>query len=330
MIVRDVLHGSRTIREEVLTDLINSRPVQRLKGATQSGFPTKGNNDMFPTYTRFDHSLGVMLLLRRLGATLEEQVAGLLHDVSHTAFSHVIDWVMGDPSNESYQDSVLEEYIKKSEVAGILSKHGYDVRKISSLEENGDFGLLERDIPDLCADRIDYSLRDGHLMYGLDAGYCISHLRVRNGEIVFDSRRAAAVFGKNYMRCQREYWGSSEARLRYYFISRALKAGMERGIISGQDLYQDERRIISRLRKSGDPGIMGSMDKGLGRLHFTSCREGGIKLAKKLRYVDPKYIAKGEVHVLSEVDSAYRRLIAEEKARCRQSVRIDPDKSWAE
>jgi HD superfamily phosphohydrolase len=34
-----------------------------------------------------------MLLVRRLGASLEEQIAALLHDVSHTAFSHVIDSV---------------------------------------------------------------------------------------------------------------------------------------------------------------------------------------------------------------------------------------------
>jgi len=50
--------------------------------------------------TRFDHSVGVMLLIRKLGAgsspasaLLKEQVAALLHDVSHTAFSHVIDYV---------------------------------------------------------------------------------------------------------------------------------------------------------------------------------------------------------------------------------------------
>ncbi len=35
-----------------------------------------------------------MMLVNRLGGSLEEQIAALLHDVSHTAFSHVIDYVL--------------------------------------------------------------------------------------------------------------------------------------------------------------------------------------------------------------------------------------------
>ena len=46
--------------------------------------------------TRYEHSVGVMLLARRVGGGLREQVAALLHDVSHTAFSHVIDHVFHD------------------------------------------------------------------------------------------------------------------------------------------------------------------------------------------------------------------------------------------
>ena len=324
MIARDVLYGRQVLEEEVLVDLIRSKPVQRLKGVTQSGFPTKGNENKFPTYTRYDHSVGVMLLLRRLGADLEEQIAGLLHDVSHTAFSHVIDWVMGDPSNESYQDSVLGEYICDSGLSDILSGHGYSVARISGLEENGNFGLLERKIPDLCADRIDYSLRDGYFMYKLDSKYCIDHLKTHDGEIVFDSKHAAKLFGTNYMRCQREYWGGNEARLRYYFISQALKMGIRHNIISKADFYRSEKYIISKLRDSRVKEIKDSINKGLSTLHFTLSKGRGIKLMKKLRYVDPKFIENGKEHRLSEVDGAYRRLVEGEKARSGQIVRVDP------
>lgn len=55
----------------------------------------------------YDHSMGVFVILRARGAPLEEQIAGLLHDVSHTAFSHVGDWVYGkENQDKDYQNDV--------------------------------------------------------------------------------------------------------------------------------------------------------------------------------------------------------------------------------
>jgi hypothetical protein len=86
MILKDPLYGSFKIKEKVLLDLLKSQPVQRLKGVSQQGFPKRETKTDFPIFTRYEHSVGVMLLLRRLNASVEEQVAGLIHDVSHTAF----------------------------------------------------------------------------------------------------------------------------------------------------------------------------------------------------------------------------------------------------
>ena len=37
-----------------------------------------------------------MLLALKFGSSLEEQIKALLHDISHSAFSHVIDYVLGN------------------------------------------------------------------------------------------------------------------------------------------------------------------------------------------------------------------------------------------
>ena len=100
--------------------------------------------------------MGVMLLLHKLGASVEEQVAGLLHDVPHTAFSHVIDFVFRTEKH-NFHELHHERVIMGSEIQGILDKHGFDVKRI--LDEHK-FPLLEKDLPDLCADRVDYTLRD--------------------------------------------------------------------------------------------------------------------------------------------------------------------------
>lgn len=70
------------------------------------------------------------ILLNRLGASEEEQVAGLLHDISHTAFSHLIDWVIGDSSKEDYQDKRHLSVLLENEIAQILSNYGYSSKNI--------------------------------------------------------------------------------------------------------------------------------------------------------------------------------------------------------
>ena len=73
-----------------LSDLpaAQGRPPGRALGA---GVPVQERDP-------FEHSLGVYLLLRRLGADRREQVAGLLHDISHTAFSHAVDFLISSGS----------------------------------------------------------------------------------------------------------------------------------------------------------------------------------------------------------------------------------------
>src|SRR3989344_5458970 len=97
------LYGRYKITEAVLIDLINSKALQRLKGIHQAG-AWNLHYSFKKSFTRYDHSLGVMLLLRKFGASIEEQIHGLLHDISHTAFSHVADFVFNKQTSQTYQD----------------------------------------------------------------------------------------------------------------------------------------------------------------------------------------------------------------------------------
>lgn len=108
MIISDVLYGEFKV-DPVVEELILSKSVQRLKGIHQTGASYLVNKEW--NVTRFDHSVGVMLLVKKLGGSVEEQIAGLLHDVSHTAFSHVIDYVF-DNRNESYHEEIFSSVVK--------------------------------------------------------------------------------------------------------------------------------------------------------------------------------------------------------------------------
>lgn len=322
MLISDRIYGDFEINDKAVLELMNSAPLQRLKGVSQHGYPEETKTS-FPHYTRYEHSIGVMLLLKMLGAGREEQVAGLLHDVSHTAFSHIIDWIFGDPYKEDYQDSMLKDSIQNSALGGILSKHGFDTESISGMERNGRYTLLEREAPDLCADRVDYALRDSSYFFGADVNECISKLIVFKGEIAFASRAAARLFGGWYMKCQRELWASNEARLRYHLISEALRLALEKRILQKDDLYKDESVIIKMLRASRDPDVLDKLEAGLGELRFTVSENGPIELKKKIRYVDPKFISDGALIKLSKVDDDYSKLVEDERCRLLKPVRVE-------
>ena len=130
----DAIYGKVEITESVLQDVIASDAMQRLKGVSQHGITALLG--ITPPFSRFDHSLGAMLLVHRLGATINEQIAALLHDVSHTAFSHVIDFVFDDHSGQSYHEEKKEELLARSDIPAILERHGLDWRDFSLAEHS--------------------------------------------------------------------------------------------------------------------------------------------------------------------------------------------------
>ncbi|MBD3280344.1 HD domain-containing protein, partial [Candidatus Dojkabacteria bacterium] len=191
MKIIDTIYGEFSIEEDVLVDLIKTKSVQRLKGIDQAGYSQgfyKG-----PKGNRYDHSVGVMLLIRKFGGSIEEQIAGLIHDVSHTAFSHAVDFALKSSSGDrqDFQDSVFEEFVAKSEIPKILRKHKH---RLEEILDHKLFPMLERDLPEICADRIDYSLRDGvrlGIISRVEGLELLDALGFANGYWVFKNYRMA-------------------------------------------------------------------------------------------------------------------------------------------
>src|SRR3972149_6643629 len=170
--------------EPSLIDLMHTAAMQRLRGVLQHGIT--GLIGITRPTTRFEHSVGVMLLVQRLGASLEEQIAALLHDVSHTAFSHVIDYVYDGHDRQSYHEEMKEPHMAASDLPDVLATHGYHWRDFLHEE---DFALLEQPAPALCADRLDYFLRDSRdlgLASDADIRSALDHLMVQAGRIAVD------------------------------------------------------------------------------------------------------------------------------------------------
>ena len=116
------IYGSTEVNEPVLLELLDSPAMERLKNIHQYGiihYITKS-----PAYSRYEHSVGVFYLVRTFGGSVLEQIAALLHDASHTVFSHVGDHVFRHFAHKSsYQDERHIWYLEQTTVPDILKKY---------------------------------------------------------------------------------------------------------------------------------------------------------------------------------------------------------------
>ena len=154
----DLLYGTWNIPDGVAR-IIGGPTFQRLRRVSQSGASKYAH--AFKTVTRFEHSMGVYLLLCHLGATERERVAGLLHDISHTAFSHVIDIVFFS-EEQDFHEQIKDQFLARPDLKYALANLGYRVEDVS---DEDSFTILEQPLPALCADRLDYFLRDLEFLF---------------------------------------------------------------------------------------------------------------------------------------------------------------------
>lgn len=298
--LKDGLYGTYIIKSPVIIELLNSQAVLRLKHISQLGPPDQYYH--VPNYSRYSHSVGVMLLLKKLGASEEEQIAGLLHDVSHTAFSHLIDWVIGSGHLENYQDNQHQEFLSNTDIPNILQKYDFDIQNLINYHN---YPLLEQKIPNLCADRIDYALREFPPSV-LEKS--INHLVVFNKKIAFSNVQSALLFATHFLKRQQNHWGSYEAVSRYYLFSQALQELLKEKTIAISDFNNTEKYILSKLHLSNNQRVINILNvlrnKKLPKLQTTK------KLFyKKFRYVDPYIVRSDKLIRLSSYNKKFKQLI---------------------
>ena len=255
------LYGTFTITEPELLALLQSPTVQRMKKIHQYGV-TRYREDF--DYTRYDHSIGVMVLLRKFGATLNEQIAGLLHDASHTAFSHVGDIVFDHQDHtQSYQDSIHEWFLSKTETPDVLKKFNLSVEDV--FHKSGDHRMLEQDLPNICADRFEYNLM-GMMGEGLltkdDINKILDNITFKDGSWVFTNLDTAKKFAYAQLRLNELTWGDPWNGLGYHLAARALKRAIELNLITHDQMHFGTDDIIwDILRHSDDPLIKTTTDQ---------------------------------------------------------------------
>ncbi|MEM2160829.1 MAG: HD domain-containing protein [Candidatus Nitrosotenuis sp.] len=152
-------------------------------------------------HSRFEHSLGVMHIAGQAANALKEKgflksdqiqeirLAALLHDVGHGPFSHLFEEVLQIKKKISHEE-IGKRIIQESEIGDILSKAGFDKKRITKLAFGYPKYRFVNEIisGSLSADMMDYLQRDGYFTGAEHAK--IDHKRIIQSLDVYKTRLA--------------------------------------------------------------------------------------------------------------------------------------------
>jgi HD superfamily phosphohydrolase len=326
----DPVYGDVLIDEPLLLELLADPAMQRLAYIDQAGY----SRVWFPggEHSRLEHSLGVAVLLARFGASLAEQAAGLVHDVSHTAFSHCVDYGAqgGSQARQSFQDDVFDEIVAGTNIPAILERHGLDPHHVL---DDANFRLLERDLPELCADRIDYILRAGHHYADMTpaqiAGF-LEALRAEGGEWFFAECETALAFGRAFMDINIRRFSGLASACMFRTVGDCLAHALQSGSLRREDLFGTDAGVLDILRAASadDAHLAGLLRRMEGKVRIVGNGMTGeadacdAVVVCKSRTVDPLCAASGGLVRASSLDVDYARRLAAESGARRHCLRF--------
>ncbi len=290
-IIHDAIHGSFKFEGATLR-LLETPEMQRLSGIKQLGLGYL----VFPgaNHTRLEHSIGVGQVAGKMGEALglpeieveTLKVAGMLHDLGHSPFSHTLEYLLHEKTKMDHMDITTKiirgeiDLLDGLEIEGreriheILNDYGIDIDLVCrmilgkteekySLVRDGTqayFGAEKNYMVNIIsgpldADQIDYLLRDAHytgVAHGMiDVYRILNTIKVRNGELMIDKKGVPALEGMLVARAlmYTSVYFHKTNRIGELMLSRAVE---EIEMDNWLDIYKyNDSELISLLLNQG-------------------------------------------------------------------------------
>lgn len=168
-VFKDPVHRYVHVRDQVIWDLVKTKEFQRLRRIKQLGTLYLAFHSA--EHSRFNHSLGVYEIVRRMIENFEEYPewdsddrllalsAALLHDLGHGPFSHTFEDIFHTDHEEYTKKIILEE----TEVNEVLSRVSPDFpREVAEVinKTHPNKLVISMISSQIDADRMDYLQRD--------------------------------------------------------------------------------------------------------------------------------------------------------------------------
>lgn len=229
-------------------------------------------------YSRYDHSVGVALIIWNFTHNKAQTLAGLFHDVSTPVFSHVSDFRKGDALTQTVTEAPNAEIIRNcKELLHLLEMDGLTVEQV---EDYHKYPIADNEIPQLSADRLEYMFPSG---MALDGSWTMEEIcRCYEDIEVLTNEQGEPELGFKTTEIAEEYCEHfcmighilqlNENKLTLHMLGQIMNEAVSAGLLQEEDFMNlCEREILEKLEKSFDNsrGFENIKIKSLERLYKT-------------------------------------------------------------
>lgn len=284
-------------------------------------------------YSRFDHSVGVALIIWHFTHDKAQTISGLLHDVSTPVFSHVSDFRKGDALTQTETEGTNESIIRNDRNLDALL--AVDGLRGEQVEDYHKYPIADNEIPQLSSDRLEYMFPSG---MALDGSWDLPSVRrayedlevLRNEEGLPELGFKTLEIAEDYTRrfCMIGHiLQLNENKLTLHLLGKIMNLAVEEGILSEADfMTKAEAEIIGILDKelSQNPKAFSKERSKLARLYKTFRTMTKIEhtqtpldeneyfcinLKVKQRYINPLVKTYNSCTRISEISSQAKKII---------------------
>ena len=205
-------------------------------------------------YSRFDHSIGVALIVWHFTRDKIQTLSGLFHDIATPIFSHVAEFRKGDALTQTDSETGTERVIRSDDaLCALLERDGIPVEKICDYHI---YPVADNERPQLSADRLEYMFPSGAALQGswtlgeIQAVYeDIRILKNERGidELGFSSLPAAEEYCRKF--CETGHiLQLNENKLTLQLLADVVSLAVKYGIISEDECFSlSERQAVERF-----------------------------------------------------------------------------------
>lgn len=244
MVVVDPIYGPLSLSPR-LAKILQSPLFTRLKGVHQNG--SAYLVDPRQSTSRYEHSVGVMALAKMLTDDESVHVMALLHDISHTAFSHLADLVFGC-ENQDYHTIMRDHFLQSKQAKKMIEDCSVTQQELA-VEKN----LIVKG-KNINSDRLDYAIRDlkaTNRIFHPEYASIINQLVLNNeGEIYCKDIATARLLFNKFLEANQCIYFDPKAEVAALVMAAILKKMYERGELTLSDFFTTDEAVIEKIKQS--------------------------------------------------------------------------------